>query len=102
MIGCDESGRFVVSSDCSYCINVWDRQAGGGESHHHPIAIRTIFEPFKANGDIGAVSLSCDGKYLLAGGGIPNEQGSQLKLWSWTVGNDFPDGRNCYVLQSNP
>ncbi|XP_061512389.1 cilia- and flagella-associated protein 251 [Anopheles gambiae] len=91
MIGCDESGRFVVSSDCSYCINVWDRQAGGGESHHHPIAIRTIFEPFKANGDIGAVSLSCDGKYLLAGGGIPNEQGSQLKLWSWTVGNDFPD-----------
>uniref|UniRef100_A0A8W7PFP9 Cilia- and flagella-associated protein 251 n=1 Tax=Anopheles coluzzii TaxID=1518534 RepID=A0A8W7PFP9_ANOCL len=91
MIGCDESGRFVVSSDCSYCINVWDRQAGGGESHHHPVAIRTIFEPFKANGDIGAVSLSSDGKYLLAGGGIPNEQGSQLKLWSWTVGNDFPD-----------
>uniref|UniRef100_A0A182K0D0 Cilia- and flagella-associated protein 251 n=1 Tax=Anopheles christyi TaxID=43041 RepID=A0A182K0D0_9DIPT len=90
MIGCDGSGRFVVSSDCSYCINVWDRDIGG-ESNHHPIAIRTIFEPFKANGDIGAVALSRDGKYLLAGGGMPDEQGSHLKLWSWTVGNDFPD-----------
>lgn len=93
MIGCDETGRFVVSSDCSYSINVWDRQVGG-ENNHPPIAIRTIFEPFKAKGDIGAVSLSRDGKYLLAGGGIPSEQGSQLKLWSWTVGNDFPDGRS--------
>uniref|UniRef100_A0A182W7R6 Cilia- and flagella-associated protein 251 n=1 Tax=Anopheles minimus TaxID=112268 RepID=A0A182W7R6_9DIPT len=90
MLGCDESGRFVVSSDCSYCINVWDRHVGG-EINHHPIAIRTIFEPFKTKGEIGAVTLSRDGKYLLAGGGLTPEQGSQLKLWSWTVGNDFPD-----------
>ncbi|XP_053665664.1 cilia- and flagella-associated protein 251-like [Anopheles marshallii] len=90
MIGCEESGRFVVSSDCSYCINVWDRHIGG-ENHQLPVAIRTIFEPFKTKGDIGAVSLSRDGKYLLAGGGTASEQGSQLKLWSWTVGNDFPD-----------
>uniref|UniRef100_A0A182P0D7 Cilia- and flagella-associated protein 251 n=1 Tax=Anopheles epiroticus TaxID=199890 RepID=A0A182P0D7_9DIPT len=90
MMGCDDSGRFVVSSDCSYSINVWDRQIGG-EGNHHPIAIRTIFEPFKAAGDIRAVSLSHDGKYLLAGGSLPKEQSNQLKLWSWTVGNDFPD-----------
>uniref|UniRef100_A0A182M6H8 Cilia- and flagella-associated protein 251 n=1 Tax=Anopheles culicifacies TaxID=139723 RepID=A0A182M6H8_9DIPT len=90
MIGSDETGRFVVSSDCSYCINVWDRHIGG-ENNQHPVAIRTIFEPFKTKGDIGAVTLSWDGKYLLTGGGIASEQGSQLKLWSWTVGNDFPD-----------
>ncbi|XP_050076982.1 cilia- and flagella-associated protein 251-like [Anopheles maculipalpis] len=91
MIGCEETGRFVVSSDCSYAINVWDRQVGG-DNNLPPIAIRTIFEPFKSKGEIGAISLSRDGKFLLAGGGIPTEQGSQLKLWSWTVGNDFPDG----------
>uniref|UniRef100_A0A182MZC4 Cilia- and flagella-associated protein 251 n=1 Tax=Anopheles dirus TaxID=7168 RepID=A0A182MZC4_9DIPT len=91
MMGCDGSGRFVVSSDSSYCINVWDRHVGSEANHHAPIAIRTIFEPFKSNGDIGAVSLSLDGRYLLAGGGAALGQGSELKLWSWTVGNDFPD-----------
>ncbi|KFB37619.1 AGAP007799-PA-like protein [Anopheles sinensis] len=96
MIGCDGSGRFVVSSDCSYSINVWDRvPACGTGGHKHPIAIRTIFEPFKAS-EISAVALSREGKYLLAGGGTgvgaaSTEQGAQLKLWSWTVGNDFPD-----------
>ncbi|XP_053673780.1 cilia- and flagella-associated protein 251-like [Anopheles nili] len=91
MIGCEGSGQFVVSSDCSYCINVWDRLSGG-EGHQHPVAIRTIFEPFKANGAIGAVALNHEGKYLLAGGAEANgTSGNQLKLWSWTVGNDFPD-----------
>uniref|UniRef100_A0A182IZ25 Cilia- and flagella-associated protein 251 n=1 Tax=Anopheles atroparvus TaxID=41427 RepID=A0A182IZ25_ANOAO len=99
MIGCDGSGRFVVSSDCSYSMNVWDRLptfgegTGPGGHHHpsnHPVAIRTIFEPFKAS-EINAVALSREGKYLLAGGGGGTDQGAQLKLWSWTVGNDFPD-----------
>ncbi|XP_058122376.1 cilia- and flagella-associated protein 251-like [Anopheles ziemanni] len=97
MIGCDGSGRFVVSSDCSYSINVWDRVPACGDGatggHKNPIAIRTIFEPFKAS-EISAVALSREGKYLLAGGGTGvggPDQGAQLKLWSWTVGNDFPD-----------
>ncbi|XP_052864152.1 cilia- and flagella-associated protein 251-like [Anopheles cruzii] len=86
-IGSDGSGRFVVSSDNCYSINVWDRGTTTNEDHV-PLAIRTIFEPFKGT-KMHAVALSHDGKYLLAGGGA--DQGNQLKIWSWTVGNDFPD-----------
>ncbi|XP_049548425.1 cilia- and flagella-associated protein 251-like [Anopheles darlingi] len=88
MIGCDGSGRFVVSSDTSYSINVWDRGSMPVDDAQPPLAIRTIFEPFKGT-EINAVAMSHEGKFLLAGGGA--DQCSQLKIWSWTVGNDFPD-----------
>ncbi|XP_050094670.1 cilia- and flagella-associated protein 251-like [Anopheles aquasalis] len=88
MIGCDGSGRFVVSSDTSYSINVWDRDSVPVDDAQSPLAIRTIFEPFKGT-EINAVAMSHEGKFLLAGGGAA--QCSQLKIWSWTVGNDFPD-----------
>ncbi|XP_035775052.1 cilia- and flagella-associated protein 251-like [Anopheles albimanus] len=88
MIGCDGSGRFVVSSDTSYSINVWDRGSMPADDAQPPLAIRTIFEPFKGT-DINAVTMNHEGKFLLAGGGA--DQCSQLKIWSWTVGNDFPD-----------
>lgn len=81
----DGSGRFVASSDNAYCINVWDRDAITDGS---PVAIRTIYEPFKSN-EINAVGLSHDARYLIAAcSGTQN----LLKVWQWTIGNDSPDG----------
>ncbi|XP_065084158.1 cilia- and flagella-associated protein 251-like [Ochlerotatus camptorhynchus] len=80
----DGSGRFVASSDNAYCINVWDRDAITDGS---PVAIRTIYEPFKSN-EINAVGLSHDARYLIAAcSGTQN----LLKVWQWTIGNDSPD-----------
>lgn len=81
----DGSGRFVVSSDSSYCINVWDREA---VPDGPPVAIRTIYEPFKAN-EINTVGLSHDARYLIAACSGTEQL---LKLWQWTIGNDSPDG----------
>ncbi|XP_021700705.1 cilia- and flagella-associated protein 251 isoform X1 [Aedes aegypti] len=80
----DGSGRFVVSSDSSYCINVWDREAFPDGP---PVAIRTIYEPFKAN-EINTVGLSHDARYLIAACSGTEQL---LKLWQWTIGNDSPD-----------
>ncbi|XP_055596015.1 cilia- and flagella-associated protein 251-like isoform X2 [Uranotaenia lowii] len=82
MIVAEGSGRFVVSSDSVHCVNVWDREADPGKA---PMAIRTIYEPFKTS-EISAIGLSHDGKYLL----IASTR-FLLQLWQWTVGNDAPD-----------
>ncbi|XP_055546832.1 cilia- and flagella-associated protein 251-like isoform X2 [Wyeomyia smithii] len=81
----DGTGRFIVSSDSTYSINVWDREINPGAA---PVAIRTIYEPFKEQAEINAIGLSHDGRYLVAAC-----SGSQnlLKLWQWTIGNDTPD-----------
>ncbi|XP_053692019.1 cilia- and flagella-associated protein 251-like [Sabethes cyaneus] len=81
----DGSGRFVVSTDSTYCINVWDRKANPDAA---PIAIRTIYEPFRESAEINAAGLSHDGRYLVAAC-----SGSRhlLQLWQWTIGNDTPD-----------
>ncbi|XP_039440195.1 cilia- and flagella-associated protein 251-like [Culex pipiens pallens] len=84
MILSDASGRFVASADNLYSINIWDREGNPGGA---PLAIRTIYEPFKSS-EINAIGLSQDGRYLVAAC-----SGSQhlLQLWQWTVGNDAPD-----------
>ncbi|XP_058819321.1 cilia- and flagella-associated protein 251-like isoform X2 [Topomyia yanbarensis] len=82
MITSDCSGRFVVSCDGTYCINVWDRESNPGSA---PVAIRTIYEPFRSPIEITAVGISHDGRYLLAACCY------QLQLWQWTVGSDSPD-----------
>ncbi|XP_058446746.1 cilia- and flagella-associated protein 251-like isoform X2 [Malaya genurostris] len=85
MITSDGTGRFVVSCDSFYCINVWDREAVPGAA---PVAIRTIYEPFRSPNEINAVGISHDGRYLLA---ACSGTHYQLQVWQWTVGNDSPD-----------
>ncbi|XP_055636324.1 cilia- and flagella-associated protein 251-like isoform X2 [Toxorhynchites rutilus septentrionalis] len=84
MLASDGTGRFVASSDSIHCINVWDRDASPGAS---PVAIRTIYEPFKSN-QMDAVGLSHDGRYLIA---ACSGSQHQLKIWQWTVGNETTD-----------
>lgn len=96
-IGCDRSGRFVLTASSDAC-NIWDRQL---VRNNQPQAIRQLAVPFGADGEVTHACLSADGRYVLLSGarrcatdiveGSTDTIVERLQFWMWSAGRDVAD-----------
>lgn len=62
-----------------------------------PHPIRTIYEPYN-NRKLVKLAFSNDGKYILM---ASDGNGSLLKFWQWSYGDENPNGNNFYFNNRN-